>query len=71
MNSTNPWIMQRLVALHGEELKRVADRARANPKPHRGRRPAALERGAPYAAPKILGANVLERLAALVSFEDA
>jgi hypothetical protein len=71
MTSTNPWIMRRLADIHCEELKRAAARARANPRRHPGRWPAAPGRDTAYAAPTILGAGVLERLAALVSFDDA
>jgi hypothetical protein len=71
MNPTNPWTMHRLAALHGQELKRAAGRARANPRRHRGRWPAPPERGTASAVPKTLGADVLERLAALVALDDA
>jgi hypothetical protein len=71
MNSANPWITPRLVALHCEELKRAAGRARANPRRHRGRRPVPPGRDTAYAVPNILGADVLQRLAALVAFDDA
>jgi hypothetical protein len=71
MNSVDPRTMRRLVALHCEELKQVADRARANPRRHRGRWPVAPGRDTAYAMPKVLGADVLERLAALAAFEDA
>jgi hypothetical protein len=67
----NPWMMRRLAALHCEELKQVAYRARANPRRRRGRWPAAPGRDTSYPVPKILGADALERLAALVAFEDA
>jgi hypothetical protein len=67
----NPWMMRRLAALHCEELNRAADRARANPGRHRGRRPAAPRPHPAYPMPKPLGADVLERLAALVALEDA
>jgi hypothetical protein len=67
----NPWLMQRLVALHCEELRRVADRARANPRRQQRRLPLALGRHRPYPVPDFLGGEVLERLAALVVLEDA
>jgi hypothetical protein len=67
----NPWIMQRLAALHCEALNRDADRARANPRRHRERWPAAPQRDTTCPVPKILGADVLERLAALAALEDA
>lgn len=67
----NPWMMLRLTALRCEELKQVADRAGANPRRHRGRWAAAPGRDTAYPVPKILGSDVLERLAALVAFEDA
>jgi hypothetical protein len=69
MNSMNPWVMGRLVALRCEELKRVADQARANPRRYRDRWQVAPARATAYAVPKILGADVLERLAALVAFD--
>jgi len=71
VNSTNPWIMRRVVARHCEELKQAADRARANPRRHRGRSPTAPGRDSAYPVPAILGADALERLAALVAFDDA
>jgi hypothetical protein len=71
MTSMNPWIMRELAALHCQELRQAGDRARANPRRHRGRRPAAPRRDTAYPAPHILGADVLERLAALVAFADA
>jgi hypothetical protein len=67
MISTNSWILRRHAAIHCEELKQLADRARANPRRHRGRRPVTPERDTAYAVPKILGPDVLERLAALIS----
>jgi hypothetical protein len=67
----NPWIMRELAALHYEELKRAADRARANLRQHRGRWPVTPGRDTAYSVPKILAADVLERLAALAAFEDA
>jgi hypothetical protein len=67
----NPWIMQRLAAFHCEELRRDAYRARANPRRHRGRWAVAPERHTASAVPKIPGAEVLERLAALVALEHA
>jgi hypothetical protein len=67
----NPWIMRELAALHCEELKRAAGRARANLSQHRGRRPVTPRRDAAYPVPNILAADVLERLAALAAFEDA
>jgi hypothetical protein len=70
MNSTDPWTMRRLVALHCEELKQAAGRTRANPR-HRGRWPVPSRRDTANTVPKSLGADVLERLAALVAFEDA
>jgi hypothetical protein len=67
----NPWITRRLVALHRGELNQQADRARANPGRHRGRWPAPPGRDTAHAVAKILGADVLERLAAVAAFEDA
>jgi hypothetical protein len=71
MTSMNPWMIRELAALHGAELKQAAGRARANPRRRRGRRPAPPGRDTVHALPQILGADVLERLAALVVFEDA
>jgi hypothetical protein len=71
MNSTDLWTMRRLVAFRCQELKEAAERARANPRRHRQRRPAPAARATAYPAPTILGADLLERLAALVAFDDA